>query len=105
MPQALRPSISDESVSDITLNANRFLGRWRLSIRVKILLALVTVIAVMGSANVIFIVRGLQYKRQYDAIITNITTANSINGYDKPTIDATMWDVVAGKISFNEGNQ
>lgn len=105
MSQALNPIISDESVSDLALNADRFLGRWRLSIRAKVLLALVVVIAVMGSANVIFIVRGLQYKRQYDAIITNITTANSINGYIKPTIDATMWDVVAGKISFDEGAQ
>ena len=97
MSQAFSPILNDEPATEFTLDANRFLGRWRLSIRAKILLAFMVVIVVMGAANVIFIVRGLQYKRQYDAIITNITTANSMNGYIKPTIDATMWDVVAGK--------
>lgn len=105
MSQALTQSHYVESVSDISHTANRFLGRWHLSIRSKILLALLVVIVVMGSANVAFIVRGFQYKRQYDAIITNITTANSLNGSIKPTIDTTMWDIVAGKTAFQEGNQ
>ncbi len=110
MSQVLRSTLSsetilDETIPEITGSADRFLGRWRLSIRTKILLALVAVIAVMGSANVIFVVRGLQYKHQYDEIITNITTANSLNGFIKPTIDTTMWDIVAGKTAFDQGNQ
>ena len=102
MSQALRSTVTNQPMSDVTLSASRFLGRWHLSIRSKILLALMVVIVVMGSANVMFIVRSLQYKHQYDAIITNITTANSINGYVKPTIDAAMWDIVAGKTAFDE---
>ena len=39
------------------------------------------------------------------AIINNITTANSINGYIKPAIDTEMWNIVAGKKDFNAGNQ
>jgi two-component system, sensor histidine kinase YesM len=47
----------------------------------------------------------LSYSRQYDAIITNITTANSISGSIKPDIDNEMWKIVAGKIKFSEGKQ
>ena len=47
----------------------------------------------------------VDYSRQYDAIITNITTANSINGYIKPAIDTEMWNIVAGKTEFGDGNQ
>lgn len=47
----------------------------------------------------------LSYSRQYDAIITNITTANSISGSIKPDIDNEMWKIVAGKIQFSEGKQ
>jgi two-component system sensor histidine kinase YesM len=59
----------------------------------------------MGIVNAVFIVRVFQYNRQYDTIITNITTANSINGFIKPAIDTEMWNIVAGKVEFEEGNQ
>lgn len=76
-----------------------------LSIRAKILLALSVVILIMGSANVILVLQVLNYSRQYDAIINNITTANSITGTIKTDIDTEMWKVVAGKVSFSEGAQ
>jgi two-component system sensor histidine kinase YesM len=47
----------------------------------------------------------MRFNRNYDAIITNITTANSINGYIKPAIDTEMWNIVAGKKDFQDGNQ
>jgi two-component system sensor histidine kinase YesM len=47
----------------------------------------------------------LRFNRQYDAIITNITTANNLNGFIKPAIDTEMWNIVAGKNEFDEGNQ
>jgi two-component system, sensor histidine kinase YesM len=47
----------------------------------------------------------MRFNRKYDAIITNITTANSINGYIKPAIDTEMWNIVAGKKEFKDGNQ
>lgn len=77
----------------------------KLSVRQKILLSLGIVVFLMSIVNAILIVRVLQYNRQYDAIITNITTANSINGYIKPAIDTEMWNIVAGKIAFDKGKQ
>ena len=77
----------------------------RVSIRSKILLSLCIVILLMGTANVLVVVQMLNYSRQYDAIITNITTANSISGSIKPDIDNEMWNIVAGKIQFSQGEQ
>ena len=82
-----------------------FFAGINLSIRTKILLSFCIVILMMGATNAVLILWVLEYNRQYDAIITNITTANSINGYIKPTIDSEMWYIVAGKKEFQEGKQ
>ncbi|MCB9134685.1 MAG: hypothetical protein H6636_04610, partial [Anaerolineales bacterium] len=76
-----------------------------LSIRTKILVALCIVIFLMGITNVISMIQALSYSRQYDAIITNITTANSISGSIKPDIDTEMWKIVSGKETFAAGRQ
>src|SRR5512136_935265 len=76
-----------------------------LSIRAKILLSLAIVILMMGLINAVLLVQMLSYSRQYDAIINNITTANSISGYIKPAIDTEMWNIVAGKTAFKDGQQ
>ncbi|CAG1011434.1 two-component system, sensor histidine kinase YesM [Anaerolineales bacterium] len=90
----------------------RFFGRLadiiagvNLSIRTKILVSLCVVILLMGATNVVSMLQVLNYSRQYDAIITNITTANSISGSIKPDIDNEMWKIVAGKEKFSEGKQ
>ena len=80
-------------------------GGINLSIRIKILLALCVVILLMGTTNVVSMLQVLSYSRQYDAIITNITTANSISGSIKPEIDSEMWKIVAGEVKFSEGRQ
>jgi two-component system, sensor histidine kinase YesM len=80
-------------------------SRINLSIRARILLSLSVVIFIMGSTNALLVAQVLKYSRQYDDIISNITTANSITGTIKPDIDNEMWKVVAGKIGFNEGKQ
>ncbi len=82
-----------------------YLSNVNLSIQVKILISLCIVILLMSITNVFFIVQLLNYSRQYDAIITNITTANSISGSIKTDIDTEMWKIVAGKISFSDGKQ
>jgi two-component system, sensor histidine kinase YesM len=82
-----------------------FIGGINLSIRTKILASLCIVIFLMGITNVVSMLQVLSYSRQYDAIITNITTANSISGTLKLDIDNEMWKVVAGKIQFSEGKQ
>lgn len=75
-----------------------------LSIRAKILLSLCFVILLMGSINVVLMLQVLNVSRQYDAIITNVATANSISGI-KTAIDSEMWKVVSGNIEFQEGKQ
>jgi two-component system sensor histidine kinase YesM len=82
-----------------------FLGSINLSIQAKILLALCIVILLMSTTNVLFMVQVSNYSRQYDAIITNITTANSISSNVKTDIDTEMWKIVAGKIEFKDGKQ
>ena len=81
------------------------LHRIHLSIRTKILLALAIVILMMVLINAVLLVQMLNYSRQYDAIINNITTANSISGYIKPAIDTAMWNVVSGRTEFAQGDQ
>lgn len=85
--------------------ASELWTRINLSIRAKILLLLLSVIVLMGATNAILMAQWLNYSRQYDAIITNITTANSISGSIKPEIDTEIWKIVAGKNEFNEGRQ
>ena len=76
-----------------------------LTVRAKILLSFCIVILIMGVTAVILVIQVMSYSRQYDAIIANITTANSISGEIKPAIDTEMWRVVSGKIEFGEGKQ
>ena len=82
-----------------------YLAGANLSIRTKILVSLCIVIFLMGITNVVSMMQVLSYSRQYDAIITNITTANSISGSIKLDIDNEMWKIVAGKVDFTQGTQ
>ena len=84
---------------------NDLFARMSLSVRRKILLSLCIVILMMGLTNVLLVVQVLNYSRQYDAIIANITAANSISGEIKTDIDTEMWRIVAGKVTFDEGKQ
>ncbi len=81
------------------------LARLNISIRIKILLSLGIVILMLGMTNTVLLWQMLDYSRRYDAIISNIMTANSINGYIKPAIDTEMWNIVAGKTEFVAGRQ
>lgn len=85
--------------------ANEMIFNLNLSIRSKILIALCTVIFIMGVSNGVLVAQVLNYSRQYDSIITNITTANSISGNIKPQIDTEMWNIVARKVDFKKGKQ
>ena len=77
----------------------------RLSLRTKILLSFFAVIILLSAMIIFLVYEVLRFNRHYDAIISNITTANSINGYIKPTIDTEMWNIVSGKTEFDQGNQ
>jgi two-component system sensor histidine kinase YesM len=80
-------------------------AKMSMSVRAKILLSLCIVILIMSITNVLLVLQVLNYGRQYDAIIANITAANSISGNIKPDIDTEMWRIVAGKIEFKNGQQ
>src|SRR5512145_3364997 len=82
-----------------------FFAGIHVSLRAKILLSFFTVIFLLSAINAVLILQVLRFNRRYDAIITNITTANSINGYIKPAIDTEMWNIVAGKKEFKDGDQ
>jgi two-component system sensor histidine kinase YesM len=82
-----------------------FFSSINISLRSKMLISFFTVIFLLVAVNTMLIMEVLQFNRQYDAIITNITTANSINGFIKPEIDTEMWNIVAGKKEFDEGIQ
>jgi two-component system sensor histidine kinase YesM len=99
------PSASTRGRTSPLERLQTFLGGIHLSIRSKILLALSIVILMMGLINAVLLVQMLNYSRQYDAIINNITTANSISGYVKPAIDSAMWNVVSGRTDFADGEQ
>ena len=82
-----------------------FFAGINLSIRAKILISSLTVIFLIVAVNTMMILNVFRFNRQYDAIMTNITTANSVNGFIKPAIDTEMWNIVAGKTEFSEGQQ
>lgn len=77
----------------------------RFSLRTKILFSFFAVILLLSAMNIFLMLEVLRFNRQYDAIISNITTANSINGYIKPSIDTEMWNIVSGKTEFDQGDQ
>ena len=68
-------------------------------------LSFFTVIVLLSAINGILALEVVNFNSKYDAIMTNITTANSINGYIKPAIDTEMWNIVAGKEDFIDGSQ
>ena len=100
------PKSTDKPVNEFAIGRSRvFLPGLHVSIRGKILLALAIVVLMMGLINAVLLVQMLNYSRQYDAIINNITTANSISGYIKPAIDTAMWNIVSGRTGFSQGDQ
>ncbi len=82
-----------------------FFSRIRMTLRSKIIFSFVVIITVLVAMNAMLALEVMRFNQKYDAIMTNITTANSINGYIKPAIDSEMWDIVAGKREFADGNQ
>jgi len=76
-----------------------------LSIRGKIVISFIVIILLIATLNILLMVTSLSYNEQYDQIVENITMANSINGQFKVSVDSEMWNIVAGKINFEEGKQ
>ena len=85
--------------------SSSYLSGIPLSIRSKLLLAFLAVIVMMGSINIVLVVRAMNTKQQYDVLINNITTANEITGNFKPSLDTALWNVVKGEVDFEDGEQ
>ncbi|MBZ4644880.1 MAG: methyl-accepting chemotaxis sensory transducer [Clostridia bacterium] len=80
------------------------LGGVKLSIRSKIILMVVTVIALLGVLNLTLLFNSFKYSSQYNKVIDNVIIANNINGVVK-SIDLEMREIVNGKKNFKNGKQ
>ena len=98
-------TVKNEPFQGFTGKIIDFFSELKISIQSKLLASFLIVIILIVAVNSMMILNIIRFNRQYDAIITNITTANSINGYIKPAIDTEMWNIVAGKVEFEKGNQ
>lgn len=76
-----------------------------LTIRSKIVVSFIIIVSMMSTMNIVLLLSSLKYNEHYNTIVSNITEANSINGILKTSIDSEMWDIVAGKKTFEEGKQ
>ncbi len=94
-----------QAASRLYQNLKKMIPNRNMTIRSKIVISFATVILMMSCLNIVLMFSSLKYNAQYDTIVTNITDANSINGVVKSSIDAEMWDIVAGKINFEDGRQ
>lgn len=82
-----------------------FVSGLKLSIRQRISFSFLIIILLMSLLNVVFVLQTLRYQRGYDAIMSNITTANSLNGYVSSEINKEMWRIITGYLTFDEGVQ
>ncbi len=98
-------SFFPELIHKYSINKNKISSNIKLSIRSKILISFVIIILVMISLNLMLLLSSLKYNKQYKTIVNNITTINRINGILKTRIDLEMWNIVAGKTEFKDGNQ
>ena len=79
--------------------------RKRFSIRDKILLSFLVVVVLIGAVSGLFMLRALQFNRQYAAMLSSTTTANQLRGAFRTDFDMAVWNIVAGKTSFADSNQ
>ncbi len=98
-------SMASNPKSKLVDRLTAYIADIKISIRAKLLISYLIIILLMVAVNSMMFLNALRFNRQYDAIITNITAANSINGFIKPAIDTEMWNIVAGKTEFDQGKQ
>lgn len=77
----------------------------RFTIKAKIVFVLLLIIFLMSILNVYTIINFSSYNQKYNTILTNITSANSINDVVKLQIDSEMQAIGVGQKKFEEGNQ
>ena len=75
------------------------------SIRRKIRVSYVVIIAIMLLPSVTSVAVSLYQTARYDRIITNVSKTNELNQIVKIAVTNEIWDIVAGNIPFDEGEQ
>jgi len=75
------------------------------SIKERLRSSYILIIALMIIPTMYSIIVSRIHTVQYDKIITNVSRANRLSQIVKVNISDEIWDIVAGKIEFNEGNQ
>lgn len=83
----------------------RFLLRPQKSIKDQIRFSYILIISIMILPAVYSVFVSRAHTRQYDGIITNVSRANELNQTVKISISDEIWDIVAGKKKFSEGDQ
>lgn len=77
----------------------------RFTIKTKIVLVFLLIIFLMSILNIYTIINFSSYNQKYNTILSNITSANSINDVAKLQIDSEMQAIGVGQKKFEEGNQ
>ncbi len=75
------------------------------SIKSRLQISYMYIVLLMVIPIVYFISVSSMHTSQYDRIITNVSRANRINQTVKVEISDEIWDIVAGKKTFEEGKQ
>lgn len=83
----------------------RFLGFQKGSIKKRLQLSYIYIVVLMVIPMVYSISVSSIHTSQYDRIITNVSRANRIIQTVKVDISDEIWDIVAGKKTFEEGQQ
>jgi two-component system, sensor histidine kinase YesM len=75
------------------------------SIKERLRSSYILIIALMIIPTMYSVIVSRIHTVQYDKIITNVSRANRLSQIVKVNISDEIWDIVAGKIEFNEGRQ
>jgi len=77
----------------------------RQSIKEQIQLSYIVIITIMVLPTLYSLTVSRMHTWQYDRIITNVSRANELDQIVKIDISDEVWDIVAGKKTFEEGKQ
>jgi two-component system, sensor histidine kinase YesM len=75
------------------------------SIKKRLSFSYILIIFLLIIPTVYSIIISRMHTIQYDKIITNVSRANRLSQIVKTSVSDEIWDIVAGKIDFNDGKQ
>lgn len=75
------------------------------SLKQKIRKSYIFIIVIMIIPTMYSVIVSNIHSKRYDTIITNVSKANAINEIAKEKIPQEIWNIIAGRTSFNSGRQ